>query len=151
MPHIEIVSKINVKVDLAFDEWFQEVDKGLKNLVDKTAIDISVGSQQKVPKLTTAAQQSHYVVTEDGSGLDAALAAARNVKPEVQLFETDGLEPRHLQAFVVVAVVYGIILEMGGVNSRNGSRPFLIPTVEEMRPKFLEGAAQILRNAKGIR
>ena len=149
---------IKVKADLKFSR-FKDIAKkqksGVSAVVRKTAFDVLADYKENVPRDTGAAAASAYVRTRsaDGryeSGKEAAYAEAASIAlaagTEPQLASEPDPEVRALQAWIIVGVLYGAMLEYGTENM--APRATLIPAMNRVQGIFLDAIVQVMKNAK---
>ena len=142
------------------------ITKKLELILEKTGNDIKALAQFYVPVDQGAAKASIYLETEHSSGYETAVSeaqAAARFKESRWGHKGRSLEvfPEHsgdeekvgrLKALIIVAVVYGIVLEegMGGEDSLNvratnpgARRPFVRPAMLEYEQKFFEAVGKV--------
>jgi len=134
----------DAKVVVVSDLWGEIAQAYLQEaaqLRHDTGLVILGRAQENAPEVTGALASSGYLVDEQGSTYQAAVAAAQSKNPEVQLLPEVPAEPN--TTIVAFAVVYAAANEFYTGEHNPGAHPYLTPAGESVRPQF-EAAVQAL-------
>lgn len=112
--------------------------------VRKSAFDIQKLAAENAPVDTGYLKSSIYTVTRNASTYGQNLASG---PPGSSLLDAVPAPESDTEAVVGVGANYGIYVETGTVHAP--AQPYLMPAVEEERPKFIAALSRMEEHLKG--